>query len=77
MPIYEYYCPACQQRFELLRPLSACGETAECPGCRQPAPRAISVFSSMTRDAAGVTAPVGGSSSCGSCSGGSCGTCGG
>ncbi|MFH1003850.1 MAG: zinc ribbon domain-containing protein [Chloroflexota bacterium] len=76
MPIYEYYCPACQQKFELLRPLSACGQAAECPGCHQPAPRAVSVFSAMTRDATGATVPTGGSA-CGSCSSGSCATCGG
>ncbi len=33
MPMYEYACRACQERFELFRPISERDETATCPRC--------------------------------------------
>lgn len=41
MPIYEYYCSSCQQRFEKLSRMSDTNQP--CPGCGQLAPKAISV----------------------------------
>jgi putative FmdB family regulatory protein len=37
MPIYEYLCPDCELKFELLRPLSRAGEGASCPVCQRDA----------------------------------------
>ena len=75
MPIYEYICPACQSRFEQMRPMSQSEEEAACPKCGKPAGRAISRFACLARDETGYTAPIGGSS-CGGCSSSSCSTCG-
>ncbi len=76
MPIYEFHCPSCQERFELMRPMSQASEKGGCPKCGQLAPRAISRFACLAKDDTGYTAPLGGSS-CGSCTSSSCSTCGG
>jgi len=75
MPIYEFLCQACQERFELMRPMSQASEKGACPKCAQLVPRAISRFACLAKDDAGYTAPLGGSA-CGSCTSSSCGTCG-
>ena len=46
MPIYEYHCPTCSNKFEKLQPMNSTG--ADCPRCEQPAKRALSVFASIT-----------------------------
>ena len=33
MPIYEYYCSACNEKFSQRRPMSAASEPAECAAC--------------------------------------------
>jgi putative FmdB family regulatory protein len=45
MPIYEYVCPACNSRFELLRSRSECNLGAPCPDCESSAERTLSSFS--------------------------------
>ena len=75
MPIYEYVCPHCESKFELLRPMSRAAEKVSCPQCQQKAERVLSVFASFSRDESGLTAPVGGNS-CASCGAASCDTCG-
>ena len=74
MPLYEYYCPTCQHKFDKLQPMSADG--ADCPNCEQPARRAISVFASISAGASSDTGfsplpPMGGGG--GGCCGGGCG----
>ena len=75
MPIYEYFCPDCDLKFELMRPLSQASKGAECPHCQQKAERVLSAFCSVSKDESGMTTPIGGSS-CGSCSTPSCSSCG-
>lgn len=48
MPIYEYYCAACDQRFEKLRPMSAAGQPQACPTCAAPAEAAVSRLARIT-----------------------------
>ena len=74
MPLYEYYCPVCESRFELLRSMSRSDESATCPSGHEGAERVISVFSALTKSADGEVSSV--ASSCGSCSAGDCGSCG-
>ena len=74
MPLYEYYCPICESRFELLRSMSRSNEPATCPSGHEGAERVISVFSALTKGADGEVSSV--ASSCGSCSTGDCGSCG-
>lgn len=77
MPIYEYLCPECDTKFEKMRPLSQSDQPAECPSCKKPARRKMSVFSAFSASLGGVpkTVPGAGSSSCSSCSSGSCSAC--
>lgn len=42
MPIYEYRCPNCDERFEQRRPMSQAGEAARCPHCQTQSPQVIS-----------------------------------
>lgn len=43
MPLYEYACPACHQRFEQLTP-HAQADRVRCTACGQPATRQLSAF---------------------------------
>ena len=76
MPIYEYVCPACTFKFELLRHQSQANENASCPHCHNGAERIFSSFASFSKSDEGLSAPIGGSSSCSSCSATNCDTCG-
>jgi putative FmdB family regulatory protein len=55
VPLYEYYCPVCDEKFELLRPMSRSDEPAKCSRGHL-ASRVVSGFSSFTKGADGSTA---------------------
>ena len=74
MPIYEYACPSCEIKFELLRPMSQANEEASCPRCQQSAERVLSNFACFSTDESGLASSIGGNS-CASCSATSCDTC--
>ena len=74
MPIYEYVCPGCEFKFELLRPLSQANEAASCPRCHKSAERVLSTFACFSKDESGLTSSVGGNP-CASCGLTSCDTC--
>ena len=76
MPLYEYYCPTCPQKFELLRPMSRSEEPATCPNGHPGASRVLSLFASFARGADGTVSAVGGGGGCAACAGGHCTTCG-
>jgi len=45
MPVYEYRCPACAQRFsQFVRHIGADVPTPACPGCGAAAERILSAF---------------------------------
>ncbi len=73
MPLYEYQCQDCGQRFEALRSMSDADKPIRCECCqgintrRQP-----SVF--RAQSGGKVLAGMGGCD-CGNCSGGTCGSC--
>jgi putative FmdB family regulatory protein len=75
MPLYEYYCPQCETRFELLRAMSRSNGTATCPNGHAGAQRVLSVFSAVSKGAGGEMAPIGGGSACDTCASSSCSTC--
>lgn len=54
MPIYEYYCERCDNRFEKLRPMSAAGLAQTCPSCGSPAPAAVSRTARLSGQAEGA-----------------------
>ncbi len=74
MPIYEYVCPSCDIKFELLRPLSQSAEAAPCPKCNNSAQRVLSRFACLTTGDDGFSSMIGGNP-CSSCSDASCDTC--
>ena len=75
MPIYEYVCPSCDLKFELLRSLSQANEDVSCPQCQNAAQRVLSTFACFSKSESGLTSSIGGSS-CASCGATSCDTCG-
>jgi putative FmdB family regulatory protein len=79
MALYEYKCSDCEERFELMRPMSAADDLAECPECGgTESRRLISNFASVTPAGASALSSnavmpmrkVGGGGCCG---GGCCG----
>lgn len=74
MPLYEYFCPICDQKFELLRPMSRAEEPATCPSGHPKAARVLSRFASFAKGEDGSLTPVSGSA-CGSCAADTCSTC--
>ena len=76
MPVYEYECKSCKNKFELMRPFSKSSEGAVCPRCQKKAERVISKCYSMSTDGQGITKGVSGAgSSCASCGSGNCSNC--
>lgn len=74
MPIYEFKCAGCQNRFEKLCQMGETGANVNCPNCgRQGSNRVMSGFSSRNNNNDTFSSD---SNSCGSCSAGSCATCG-
>ena len=82
MALYEYKCSDCEEQFDLMRPMSAADDVAECPECGgAESRRLISSFASVTPGASamGSSNPVmdarmasGNVASRGGCCGGSC-----
>ncbi len=44
MPIYEYYCGRCDQRYDLMRALPRRDDPAPCPKCGELGQRQLSAF---------------------------------
>ncbi len=79
MALYEYKCADCEERFDLMRPMSAADDPAPCPECGSvESRRVISSFASITPGASALsTNPVMdarmASGAGGGCCGGGCG----
>ncbi len=73
MPIYEYCCKDCGDRFEVLRPIKDADLPMACKSCQsEQTQRAMSVFFAQS----GSKVIAGGSSGgCAGCAGGSCSSC--
>jgi len=58
VPLYEYRCPGCDERFEVLQRLGASGEDVLCPRCGEQRPeRVLSIFAAGgAREGAGAAA---------------------
>lgn len=63
MPIYEYVCPSCDVKFELLRSMSRANEKAPCPECKKESARVLSTFACCSTDSSGMTSAIAGSGS--------------
>ena len=73
MPLYEYHCEPCAERFEVLRPMSKGHDPATCPTCGGAGRRVLSVFSAITVGGDGSPAPMPFAGGGGGCCGGACG----
>ena len=71
MPIYEYVCNTCDNRFDRLRSMSEMDAEAPCPQCAGESARALSVFAAFSTGDSGEMSSVGGG--CGGCGPGGCG----
>lgn len=72
MPIYEYVCLDCRERFDALRPIAQADIPIACRGCgSEHSSRTLSVFYAQSGGRA-VAGTLGG---CSSCSGGHCSSC--
>jgi len=69
MPIYEYQCDKCGEKFEVRQALGEGGSSLKCPKCHAANPRRL--FSSFFSHASGSPEPSG--VSCPTCSSGVCG----
>jgi putative FmdB family regulatory protein len=72
MPLYEYACSVCHDRFERLSSISE-GATSECPACGTVSKRVVSLMAAPVM--AGVGASVSSAGAvpmAGGCCGGSC-----
>jgi len=75
MPIYEYFCPNCKSKFELLRSMNCVNEDAFCPICNTRGQKTLSAFTSLSKDSEGVSIPMSGFDKCASCTADSCSSC--
>ena len=67
MPLYEYQCATCGERFEILQPLGAGAQGLSCPHCDST--ELSKVFSTFAASSPGVGSSIGASTGCGTGSG--------
>jgi len=68
MPIYEYQCTKCGEKFEARQSIGQDGSELSCPKCKEPNPKKLlSTFSASTSDTSGAS-----DMSCPTCSTGMC-----
>jgi putative FmdB family regulatory protein len=74
MPIYEYSCPECGNKFDARRAMKDADAPIVCPACgAENARRGLSLFYAAGSN--GALKGAGGSSSCASCTSSSCSSC--
>lgn len=75
MPIYEYICEQCGNKFDKIRPMSEADAPIECEHCHSnDTHRALSRCYCKS-DSSGGLSSSSSSSGCSGCSGGSCSSC--
>jgi putative FmdB family regulatory protein len=76
MPIYEYRCESCSEKFDVLTRFAERDQTQMCPACESTKTRVL--VSSFAVAGAGESSSLdfGSGASAGGCCGGSCGSCG-
>jgi putative FmdB family regulatory protein len=73
MPIYEYMCFDCKERFEVIRAMKDADAPIVCLNCESDhTSRLLSLFNASS----GGKVVAGAQSGCSTCSSGSCATCG-
>jgi putative FmdB family regulatory protein len=77
LPLYEYFCPPCGSKFEVLRPVSQMDQVAVCPDGHTTNNRVLSVFAPVSKAGSGINLDFSASHATngGACCGGSCSCC--
>ncbi len=73
MPIYEYTCLTCSNRFDKRRSMSQMDDPANCPDCGSESRRVFSVFAAFSSNGSGEASAIAGAGGC--CGGGTGGAC--
>lgn len=74
MPLYEFTCGSCGERFTVRRPFSKADDPADCPECSSDQTRrGFATFACVSKGSGGSHALGGGG--CAGCAGVSCATC--
>ena len=69
MPLYEYQCDTCGEKFEVRRPIQASDDPAPCPNCESfDSKRQVSQFMAFVKGAEGTQSAGGGCECGGACS---------
>jgi putative FmdB family regulatory protein len=77
MPIYEYRCESCSEKFDVLTRFAERDQAQMCPACESTKTRVlVSSFAFAGADDSSSSLDFGGGESAGGCCGGSCGSCG-
>jgi len=80
MPIYEYRCESCAERFEVLTRFAERDRAQVCPACESSRTRVLVssfAFAGGGESGSSESMDLGGVESCGGgCCGGACGSCG-
>ena len=67
MPIYEYSCVICSNRFDKRRAMSEIDDPAPCPDCGSESRRVFSVFAAFSAGGSGQSSAVSGAVPAGGC----------
>jgi putative FmdB family regulatory protein len=76
MPIYEYRCESCSEKFELLTRFAERDTAQACPACESTKTRVMVSSFAVAGGGSLESMDFGPSESGGGCCGGSCGSCG-
>jgi putative FmdB family regulatory protein len=71
VPLYEYRCKTCEDRFELRRPMAEADAPAHCPDGHDDTVRLLAAFAATGRATASASAAAGSMPGAGPC-GGNC-----
>lgn len=48
MPVYEYFCKTCDDKFEVMQPMTRMARVMDCPEGHQGAQKVLSAFAMMS-----------------------------
>lgn len=76
MPIYEYRCEGCSEKFEVLTRFAERDRAQVCPSCESTRTRVLVSSFAVTGGGSSEAMDFGSAEGGGGCCGGSCGSCG-
>lgn len=67
MPLYEYFCKTCNDKFEVLRPMGKVAVAEACPEGHPGAVKVLSVFATVSSGSSAEACNFDSQAGCGSC----------